>query len=248
MWLCLELGADLHMAQLMPLSLTVSCFSKIQIGFTFLVPAHPGSPGQRAGACACMYWQKTHRDKCLFEQDRLQGRVQRFADIFQQDWVSNADRVFERAHKAGVGHFDDPESVQTFAVAHPAICLSHNSKATNSQFPKLVCVQPPPSVVNMTLPASAAGRPPLSNDISCAHGYQFRRPSVWPHHTSVTAAALAASPSARCVQDRGARTSVACWTGSRVPRRRLTPSVGHWSSPIAVQFQWHSEAACSTNT
>jgi len=33
------------MAQLMPLPLTVSCFSKIQIGFTFLVPAHPGSPG-----------------------------------------------------------------------------------------------------------------------------------------------------------------------------------------------------------
>jgi len=35
-------------AQLMPLPLTVSCFSEIQIGFTFLVPAHPGSPGQRA--------------------------------------------------------------------------------------------------------------------------------------------------------------------------------------------------------
>ena len=45
---CLERGADSHMAQLMPLPLTVSCFSKIQIGFTFLVPAHPGSPGQRA--------------------------------------------------------------------------------------------------------------------------------------------------------------------------------------------------------
>jgi len=44
---CLERGADLHMAQLMPLPLTVSCFSKIQDGFTFLVPAHPGSPGQR---------------------------------------------------------------------------------------------------------------------------------------------------------------------------------------------------------
>jgi len=36
------------MAQLMPLPLTVSCFSKIQIGFTFLVPAHPGSPGKGA--------------------------------------------------------------------------------------------------------------------------------------------------------------------------------------------------------
>ena len=44
----LERGADLHIAQLVPLPLTVSCFSKIQIGFTFLVPAHSGSPGQRA--------------------------------------------------------------------------------------------------------------------------------------------------------------------------------------------------------
>jgi len=43
--ICLERGADLHMAQLMPLPLTVSCFSKIQIGFTVLVPAHLGSPG-----------------------------------------------------------------------------------------------------------------------------------------------------------------------------------------------------------
>ena len=34
------------MAQLMPLPLTVCCFSKIQIGFSFLVPAHPGSPGK----------------------------------------------------------------------------------------------------------------------------------------------------------------------------------------------------------
>ena len=48
MVICLERGADLHIAQLMPLPLTVSCFSKIQIGFTFLVPAHLGSPRQRA--------------------------------------------------------------------------------------------------------------------------------------------------------------------------------------------------------
>jgi len=47
MVICLERVADSHMAQLMPLPLTVSCFSKIQIGFTFLVPAHPDSPGKR---------------------------------------------------------------------------------------------------------------------------------------------------------------------------------------------------------
>ena len=48
MVICLERGADLHMAQLMPLPLTVSCFRKIQICSTFLVPADPGSPGKRA--------------------------------------------------------------------------------------------------------------------------------------------------------------------------------------------------------
>ena len=48
MVICLERYADLHMAQLMPPPLTVSCFSKIQIGFTFLVLAYPGSPGKRA--------------------------------------------------------------------------------------------------------------------------------------------------------------------------------------------------------
>jgi len=54
--ICLERGADLHMAQLMPLPLIVSCFSRIQIGVTFLVPAHPGSPGQRAvkRVCVCV--------------------------------------------------------------------------------------------------------------------------------------------------------------------------------------------------
>ena len=57
MVICLELGEDLHMAQLMPLPLTVSCFSKIHIGFTFLVLAHPGSPGRRAikRVYVCMY-------------------------------------------------------------------------------------------------------------------------------------------------------------------------------------------------
>ena len=57
MVICLERGADLHMFQLMPLPLTVSCFSKIQIGFTFLVPAHPGSPGQRAVKRVCVVVQ-----------------------------------------------------------------------------------------------------------------------------------------------------------------------------------------------
>jgi len=56
MIICLERGADLHMAQLMPLPLTVSCFRKIQIGFAFLVPAHLASPGKMAvkRVCVCV--------------------------------------------------------------------------------------------------------------------------------------------------------------------------------------------------
>ena len=54
MVICLDRCADLHMAQLMPLPLTVSCFSKIQIGFTFLVLAHPGSPGKKTVKRVCV--------------------------------------------------------------------------------------------------------------------------------------------------------------------------------------------------
>ena len=56
MVICPEQGSDLHMAQLMPLPLTVSCFSEIRIGFTSLVPAHTGSPGKGPlNGCVCVY-------------------------------------------------------------------------------------------------------------------------------------------------------------------------------------------------
>jgi len=56
MVICLEQDAGLHVAQLMPLPLTLSCFSKIQIGFTFLVLAYLGSPGKGAvkRVCVCV--------------------------------------------------------------------------------------------------------------------------------------------------------------------------------------------------
>jgi len=70
--ICLELGADLHMAQLMPLPPTVSCFSKIQIGFTFLVPAHLGSPGKRAikRMCVCVCVLTVNCEFCCYVWQR----------------------------------------------------------------------------------------------------------------------------------------------------------------------------------
>ena len=62
MVICLERGADLHTVQLMPLPLTVSCFSKIQIGFTFLVLAHQGSPGKGPlNGCVCVWLRPTFK-------------------------------------------------------------------------------------------------------------------------------------------------------------------------------------------
>ena len=57
------------MAQLMPLPLTVSCFSKIQIGFAFLVPAHPGSPGQRAVKWVCLLCDRVEKSGSLVSEE-----------------------------------------------------------------------------------------------------------------------------------------------------------------------------------
>ena len=64
--ICPDGSADLHMAQLMPLPLTVSCFSEIQIGFTFLVPAHLGSPGKRAIKRVCVCVCRVY-DTCVYQ-------------------------------------------------------------------------------------------------------------------------------------------------------------------------------------
>ena len=82
MVICMEGGADLHMAQLMPLPLNVSCFGKIQIGFTFLVL---GSPGQRVVKWVCvgytmLYYNLFHacvskQEAQLSPRDRTMRRV-----------------------------------------------------------------------------------------------------------------------------------------------------------------------------
>ena len=60
----------------MPLPLTVSCFSEIQTGFTFLVPAHTGSPGQRAVKRACVCVCVTAKaERTERENDWIDGRT-----------------------------------------------------------------------------------------------------------------------------------------------------------------------------
>ena len=74
MVVCLKQGADLHMAQLMPLPLTVSCFSKVQSGFTFLVPAHLGSPGKKAVKRVCVR-ACTRARACVLDMERWSHQV-----------------------------------------------------------------------------------------------------------------------------------------------------------------------------
>jgi len=50
--ICLERGADLHMAQLMPLPLTVSCFCKIQIWYRLTQVVAEKGPLNRS-VCVC---------------------------------------------------------------------------------------------------------------------------------------------------------------------------------------------------
>ena len=95
MVICLERGADLHMAQLMPLPLTVSCFSKIQIGFTFLLPAHLDSPGKRAVkrvcvcvCCICLMYDTNDMDiiRGLGGVIRVGWHWQHRSDVWISEW------------------------------------------------------------------------------------------------------------------------------------------------------------------
>ena len=102
MVICVKRGADLHVAQLMSLPLTVSCFSEIQIGFSFLVPAHPGSPGKRAvkRACVCMpsiRSQKSNGGWCINEASGWKSPQWTcccvFSSVLLHYWLSDRESV-----------------------------------------------------------------------------------------------------------------------------------------------------------
>ena len=99
------------MAQLMPLPLTVSCFSKILIGFTFLVPARLGSPGQRAVKRVCVCVAKVSFLSPWLLRSRLSGPYVLFFDdpIPVRLIISKSTRpIFAKIFRVdGTMHVDD---------------------------------------------------------------------------------------------------------------------------------------------
>ena len=100
MVICLERVADLHMSQLMPLPPIVSCFGKIQIGFTFLVPAHPGSPGQRA-----VKWVRV----CV-------GLVLCFTNVVMHELCVLPAGCFRNITTGVTGHVDSPNYPHKYLI------------------------------------------------------------------------------------------------------------------------------------
>jgi len=68
------------MAQPMPLPLTVSCFSKIQIGFTFLVPAHRVVPDK--GPLNSPNYLLTKQHKSTGKDDAHKAKQLQFATTY----------------------------------------------------------------------------------------------------------------------------------------------------------------------
>jgi len=81
--------------------LTVSCFSKIQIGFTFLVPAHPDNPGQSPEGrkmCVCVIFRT-----CCHENNLSRSSVRWV--LFDVKVLSSGEA---REQRASDGHRESP--------------------------------------------------------------------------------------------------------------------------------------------
>ena len=172
--ICLERDADLHMAQLIHLPLTVSCFSKIQIVFTFLVPAHLGSPRQRAVKRVCVYsdtllfrcwpwqWHAAFR-KCraaynsLFYRDLWKFMAWRLPSMWHHQREKNSQHC--RQQPGSQCGFAASGLRRPILPMSPAIWRKSNIRQTESWTrwfnQKQVCVHLPTYVDNVALPAFA---------------------------------------------------------------------------------------------
>ena len=149
--ICLEWDADLHMAQLMPLPLTVSCFSEIQIAFTFMVPAHPGSPGKMAVKRVCVYmcvsalqvlifcmclllelvdmWQLWHTGRTFVQRVDRSAWESCHEDIFQPSTLCSVFHVFvflwivSLAAQCEINNESTPLSLATYGTIRTNVLL-----------------------------------------------------------------------------------------------------------------------------
>ena len=102
MVICLERGADLQKAPLMLLPLTVSCFSKTHIGFTFLVPAHSGSSGRtavkRVCVCVCAIAYSVQHQCHLLVLLQRKRHVSTANKTWQKYWDGLGQGIWSPAH------------------------------------------------------------------------------------------------------------------------------------------------------
>jgi len=124
-------------AQLMPLPLTVSCFSKIQIGFTFLVPAHPGGPGKGPiNGCVCWVEHKTLTQSylaCVFVQHRGYHAADQSSSV-----ASFIDSTCERSVDTSARHPCSPTADQHHAADSIHVSLQNISHCAFSALTLLV--------------------------------------------------------------------------------------------------------------
>ena len=148
------------MAQLMPLPLTVSCFSKIQIGSTFLVLPHLGSPGKRAikrvcvcvcvhvrvrvRVCVCVASARQHWDNwrqcadwCTYNQSVLGLAFLRLARVFTESVLPADFGRLGRRHRRSVRNVQrlkHQHAIIYFASAAVAVDSSHMTASSSASW------------------------------------------------------------------------------------------------------------------
>jgi len=164
----------------MPLPLTVSCFSKIQIGFTFLVPAYLGSPGRRAvkRVCVCKYPDKQKRNKN--ELGEVPGEERKPANDKCAD--DNAECPCGLVVTLLQHNRDSTFLTTTFQPLHQDWFPVFQTAVSNSLSPSLVLQWLNNVLILVGRNFSQSLRPCVHDAVDCAVTFDLR----WPWHGSLT--------------------------------------------------------------
>ena len=150
MVICLERGADWHMSLFLLMPLPLSCSSKIRIGFTVLVPAHPGSAGQRAAKRVCVCTGEVGVMQCVSMWTVDAGVVGRSASPSLSVYATATLRTTPRRSTAAV-------SPRTASLTSPA--SSANSTPGSSTAPASTSSSRRYSPAFRRLPAATTSSP-----------------------------------------------------------------------------------------